>query len=208
MLVTIVVPDNIVSVDGRVLPVDCSSIDGNIRVIQWYDTFGTIEFMNMPGNAYRANGKLTDLGEYQPVIDTWSEIASKIDAAAALQSMTPQMALQALDQIASSPVLEAAPIDQATALLAKIQLDPDLDVPTLGLDECIRLYNIIQGEPKLLAVYPGVAVQVLRKIEADPTLNAMPLPDAVDRVLNPEPPAPAPTLELQANPQSRSLPGR
>lgn len=208
MLVTIVVPDNIVSVDGRVLPIDCSAIDGNIRVIQWYDTWGTIEFMNAPGNVYKANGRLDSFSDYHDYFDQWQTLALKLDAVPMLQDAPPHMAIDMLLQIESQPALSALPIDEATDKLRKIQIDGDLDINTLGLDECVRLYDIIQGEPKLLAVYPGKAVQLLQQIEADPTLNAMPLGDAVEQINPPPPPPPAPlTLNLQANyPPPRELP--
>ncbi len=197
MLVTIVVPDNIVSIDGRVLPIDCSSLDGNIRVIQWYDTWGEIEFMNEPGKTFKANGRLDSIGgEYQEILDAWDALASKLDAVPLLQAVPPQQAVEMIAHIESQPALLALPIDEAADKLRKIQIDGDLDVEALGLDECVRLYDIIQGEPSLLAIYPGVAVKTLQRIEADPELSAMPLPDAVDQVLNPPPPPP-PVIEWQ-----------
>ena len=204
MLVTIVVPDNIVSIDGRTLPVDCSAIDGNIRVVQWYGTFGEVEFMNEPGKTFKANGRLDSVGDFQDAIDTWQALAAKIDAVPVLQATTPQQAIEMIAQIEATPELLEAPLDEAAVIFRKIQIDGDLDVNALGLDECVRLYNIIQNEPKLLAVYPGLAVQTLQKIEADPSLSTMPLADAVEQVLNPPVPE-TPTLELQANPQTQQL---
>jgi hypothetical protein len=108
-----------------------------------------------------------------------------------------------LEQIDAHPELLAAPIDEATEKLRKIQIDGDLDVPTLGLAECLRLYDIIQNEPNLLEIYPGAAVTTLQKIEADPELSALPLAQAVDKVRNPPPPTDPPPhiqqlLELRA----------
>jgi hypothetical protein len=185
MQVTIVVPDNIVSIDGRILPIDCSSIDGNIRVIQWYDTFGTVEFLNTPGKPYRVNGHLDSIGEFQDVLDAWSALVDKLGASELLQQAPPQQAVTMIEQIDASPALQAVPISEAADILRKIQIDGDLDVAALGLDECVRLYNIIQSEPALLAIYPGTAVKTLQKIEADPSLSAMPMADAVEQVLHP-----------------------
>jgi hypothetical protein len=195
MQVTIVVPDNIVAIDGRALPIDCSSIDGNIRIVQWYDTFGTVEFLNTPGKTYRANGTLDGIGEFQDVLDAWAVLADKIGASELLQRAPPQQAVEMIEQIDANPDLQAVPLGEAADTLRKIQIDGDLDVEALGLDECVRLYNIIQSEPALLAIYPGAAVQTLQKIEADPDLSAMPMADAVDRVLHP-PAVPTPQQQL------------
>jgi hypothetical protein len=188
MLVTIVVPDNSVTIDGRSLPIDCSAIDGNIRVIQWYDTFGEIEFWNTPGVPFKLNGRLdhiNDLDEFQEAIDAWQALAAKLDAVLLLQRTTPQQAVEMITQIEATPGLQEEPIDVAAEKLRKIQIDGDLDINTLGLDECLRLYDIIQAEPALKAIYPGAAVQTLQKIEADPDLSAMPMADAVEKVINP-----------------------
>jgi len=195
MLVTILVHDNTVTVDGRSLPIDCSAIDQNIRVIQWYDTFGAVEFYNDPGKPFRLNGRLDsihDLADFQETIDAWQALVAKIDAVPVLTQTTPQQAVQMLEQIDAHPELLAAPIDEATEKLRKIQIDGDLDVPTLGLAECLRLYDIIQNEPNLLEIYPGAAVTTLQKIEADPELSALPLAQAVDKVRNPPPPTDPP----------------
>ena len=213
MLVTILVHDNMVTVDGRSLPVDCAVFDQNIRVIQWYDTFGAVEFYNDPGKPFRLNGRLDsihDLADFQEAIDAWQALAAKIDAAPVLTQTTPQQAVQMLEQIDAHPELLAAPVDEATQKLRKIQIDGDLDVPTLGLAECIRLYDIIQNEPKLLEIYPGAAVQTLQKIEADQDLSALPLAQAVDKVRNPSPPTDPPPhvqqlLELRAVEEQKQI---
>jgi hypothetical protein len=202
MLVTILIHDNTVTIDGRALPIDCSAIDQNIRVVQWYDTFGDIEFFNFPGTTFKANGRIDsihDLADFQETIDAWQALAAKIDAVPVLAQTTPQQAVTMIEQIEANPVLLEVSLDEAATKLRKIQIDGDLDVATLGLDECIRLYDIIQNEPTLLEVYPGVAVQALQKIEADPELSALPLAEAVDKVRNPPLPPPTPQmLELQA----------
>lgn len=216
MLVTILVHDNTVTVDGRSLPIDCTAFDQNIRVIQWYDTFGAIEFYNDPGKPFRLNGRLDsihDLADFQEAIDAWQALAVKIDAAPVLTQTTPQQAVQMIEQIDAHPELLAAPIDEATEKLRKIQIDGDLDVATLGLAECIRLYDIIQNEPKLLEIYPGAAVPILQKIEADPELSTFPLAQAVDKVRNPPPPTDPPPhvqqlLELRVVEEQKQVAAR
>lgn len=206
MLVTILVHDNLVTVDGRSLPIDCAAIDQNIRVIQWYDTFGAVEFYNDPGKPFRLNGRLdhiNDLADFQEAIDAWQALAAKIDAVPVLAETTPQKAVEMIEQIDAHPELLAAPIDESVEKLRKIQIDGDLDVATLGLAECLRLYDIIQNEPTLLEIYPGAAVKHLQKIEADPELSVLPLAQAVDKVRNPPQPTEPPPhivqfLELQA----------
>jgi hypothetical protein len=71
MRLTIVPNENVVAVEGEARKVDCSAIDPNISVIQWHDTVGHIEFVQVPGLPFRLNGKLTELGEYEAYHTAW-----------------------------------------------------------------------------------------------------------------------------------------
>src|SRR6188472_3576667 len=79
MRATIIRPDNIVLVNGRAMNVDCSALDPNIRVVQWYDTEGEIEFDNEGATVFRSNGKLTDIAEFQFILDAWAAAAAIAD---------------------------------------------------------------------------------------------------------------------------------
>ena len=81
---TIVRSSNTISIDGRALQVDCSSLDPNIAVVQWNehgDGTGHIEF-SQPGQSTWLNGTLTSvdgLHDFQPLIDAWNSAAALIE---------------------------------------------------------------------------------------------------------------------------------
>lgn len=72
MKLTIVPDDKVVIVDGEVyFDVDVSSIDANIHAIQWYDTYGEIEFKDGTNNE-----KIEDISFCDSVVSAWG-IAKK-----------------------------------------------------------------------------------------------------------------------------------
>lgn len=74
MRITIIKPDNIIGVDGIFHQVDCSSLPGNLRVVQWSGSGGHIEWIDGP------NTDINDIGPYQVVIDKWVETKARFDA--------------------------------------------------------------------------------------------------------------------------------
>lgn len=107
MRATIVVDDNIVLVSGAAQRVDCSAlIADNIHAIQWYDTFGEVEyrttFVDAPvldpetneptGETVKRphrepNLPITDFTPYQQYVDQWSVQAAKTKLRPALDGM-------------------------------------------------------------------------------------------------------------------------
>jgi hypothetical protein len=79
MRVTIVVDDNKVLVEGQPETVDCSAlIAPGIHAVQWYSTFGEIEYStDLPTGDRRPNQKIIDISQFQPLIDAWTVEAQK-----------------------------------------------------------------------------------------------------------------------------------
>jgi hypothetical protein len=63
-----------IGIDGAFLTVDNSSFDQEVDAIQWYDTYGEIEFLN---RQQRNNEIFEDINYIQPLIDLWN--AEKIN---------------------------------------------------------------------------------------------------------------------------------
>ena len=83
MRVVIIRQQNVVLVDERPLPVDCSSLDPRIYVIQWGGTKGWIEYINDPhGTAddWKANDLIDDFTPYQFLVDAWETFRIIADA--------------------------------------------------------------------------------------------------------------------------------
>jgi hypothetical protein len=77
MLVSIVIDDNVVLVDGAAETVDCSALaaEGK-RAVQWRNTAGHVEFASVVDpdtlTVNRApNEVITDFSPYQPYVDAW-----------------------------------------------------------------------------------------------------------------------------------------
>jgi len=72
MRLTIVPDDKVAIVDGEgYFDVDVSSLDANIHAIQWYDTYGEIEFKDETNNE-----KIEDISFCDSVVSAWG-IAKK-----------------------------------------------------------------------------------------------------------------------------------
>lgn len=66
MRVAIVVPDDLVVVDGVSHTVDCSALTG-VHAVQWYDTHGDVEYELVDGEK-QPNEAITDLGQFDTVL--------------------------------------------------------------------------------------------------------------------------------------------
>ena len=74
MRFTYIKTDKTVGIGGAFLTVDNSSFDQEVDAIQWYDTYGEIEFLN---RQQRNNEFFEDINYIQPLIDLWN--AEKIN---------------------------------------------------------------------------------------------------------------------------------
>jgi hypothetical protein len=79
MRVTIIAEENRVNVEGKSETVDCLALYADdVHVIQWYGSFGEIEYFNAPGaTTFKANEKITDFTPYQKFVDAWTIEAQK-----------------------------------------------------------------------------------------------------------------------------------
>lgn len=74
MRLTYIKSDKSIGIGGAFLTVDNSSFDQEVDAIQWYDTYGEIEFLN---RQQRNNEFFDDINYIQPLIDLWN--AEKIN---------------------------------------------------------------------------------------------------------------------------------
>jgi hypothetical protein len=75
MRFTYVRADKVVGIDGKYLNIDNSSFDQEVDAIQWYETYGEIEFIN---RQERCNETFEDIDYIQPLIDLWNDEDQKI----------------------------------------------------------------------------------------------------------------------------------
>lgn len=72
MRLTIIPEDGFVSIDGiHFSNLDLSFIASNIHAIQWYDTFGEIEYKNENGFIFQ-NVSIDNIDDYSLAIDKWN----------------------------------------------------------------------------------------------------------------------------------------
>lgn len=156
MQLTIIVPDNTIIIDGRALPIDCSTLDPNIRIVQWYDDHGEIEFDNVPGQDFRRNGKINSLSGLSQVIEAWQELAARFDAEDKLKEMPAHEAKRILARIDGEPKLKQKSISEAVRLIQKIETDPTLKSDSLGkaVDKILEI-EARPPEPPIPPISPG-----------------------------------------------------
>lgn len=76
MRVVIIPYENRVNVEGYSHTVDCSSLDEEISVVQWFGTNGWIEFhSDIQTGKGRGNEDITDFAPYQYLVDAWEVTA-------------------------------------------------------------------------------------------------------------------------------------
>jgi hypothetical protein len=82
---TIIPSDNMVYIDGTALRVDCSSVADSgapgvaVHAVQWNGSTGWIEYV---GDDRPPNRTITDIAQFQSVVDAWAN-AQAVAAAAA-----------------------------------------------------------------------------------------------------------------------------
>ena len=79
MRVTIIVDDNIVIFQGQAESVDCSGlISQDIHAVQWYDTWGEIEFAtDFQTGTRKPSAKISDFSSFQPYVEAWENAAKR-----------------------------------------------------------------------------------------------------------------------------------
>jgi hypothetical protein len=76
MRFTYIKSDKNVGIDGKFLKIDNLVFDPEVDAIQWYDTYGEIEFIN---RQERNNEIFEDISYIQPLIDLWNNEKVKQD---------------------------------------------------------------------------------------------------------------------------------
>lgn len=72
MRVSIIVPDNLIAVDGDGYTVDCGNLEG-IHAIQWYGNSGEIEYVtDWNTRSKPANKIIDDFSPYAVFLDHWN----------------------------------------------------------------------------------------------------------------------------------------
>jgi hypothetical protein len=83
--ITILKSDNMVYIDGQPKTVDCSDLPADFHALQWYGTFGVIEyepdFSEDSGSQHKPNERTDGLTPYQKYIDAWTAQQEVSDAA-------------------------------------------------------------------------------------------------------------------------------
>lgn len=76
MRLTIIVEDKAIGVDGVFYsPLDMSFIPTGVSALQWYDTYGEVEYSRViiDGQLQKPQNEIiTELGVYSQAIDLWS----------------------------------------------------------------------------------------------------------------------------------------
>ena len=72
MKLTIISDDKTVIIDGVYKYLENLVIDANIHAVQWYDTWGEIEYRSTR-EGKPANEIIEDISPFQNVIDLWNE---------------------------------------------------------------------------------------------------------------------------------------
>lgn len=72
MRLTIIVPDNMVGIDGVFYEIDLKDkVPTNLHALQWYGDYGEEEYNN---KGIPENKNISDISPYQIVIDEWSKV--------------------------------------------------------------------------------------------------------------------------------------
>jgi len=87
MRLTYIKSDKSIGIDGAFLTVDNSSFDQEVDAIQWYETYGEIEFIN---RQQKNNEFFEDINYIQPLIDLWNIEKEKQDQLIAEQEKQAQ----------------------------------------------------------------------------------------------------------------------
>jgi hypothetical protein len=84
MRVTIIADDAAVYVDGVARwPIDLTGLSSDIHAVQWYDTYGVVEFRSGQPNAM-----ISDLAPYQAFVDRHAAVQAVPQSASATAPST------------------------------------------------------------------------------------------------------------------------
>lgn len=78
MRLTIVCDDNIVIKDGIAHILDSTLFPSNIHALQWYGTWGEVEFKHTPGENKLQNKKIDNLSEFESLLSAWEVVNTPV----------------------------------------------------------------------------------------------------------------------------------
>jgi hypothetical protein len=92
MRVVIIKDDNAVNVDGVRRTVDLGDLPADFHAMQWYDTWGEIEYRmvnceHCGGRNKKPNLVTGDLSPYQKYVDAWHVEDARVKAAEAAEAL-------------------------------------------------------------------------------------------------------------------------
>ncbi len=85
MRVTIISDDNTVTINGDGRTIDCSSIAAETHAVQWYETFGEVEYVKGPDIKPRSNERIDDFSTYQSFVDAHAAEVDRVNELLAQQ---------------------------------------------------------------------------------------------------------------------------
>ena len=103
MRLTIIAEDGTVYLNGARLKVDTSSLDPTIHAVQWYDTYGEVEFKTDAKGNRKPNMKITDVSPYQSFVDKWNTANAQLAADNAARAAAAAKAAAATPKKTASP---------------------------------------------------------------------------------------------------------
>ena len=95
MRFTYVKQDKVVGIDGKFLRIENLEFDSQVDAIQWYETWGEIEFVN---RQERNNEKFEDISYIEPLINAWEYEDARIKAEEAAAAIANSAVIQSQNQ--------------------------------------------------------------------------------------------------------------
>ena len=65
--------------------INASELANNIHAVQWYDTYGEVEYKDAVTGKITHNAEIQSIADFQFAIDAWNVLKAEEDAAIALQ---------------------------------------------------------------------------------------------------------------------------
>lgn len=111
MRLTIIADDKTISIDQQnISPVEMPQLDSAIHAVQWYDTWGEVEFRTALTDGVPtkpANQTITDIAPYQWAVAAWNEAKAARDAEIAAAEAAAAAIVASEQQVTTTSALPA-----------------------------------------------------------------------------------------------------
>ena len=116
MRATIIRETNHVVVDGEGYTVDCSDLPADLHVVQWYGTYGEVEYSVLTcehcnGRSKKMNETIMDFAPYEDYVHRWT--AAKAAAEVAREEVEKAHSEANAKAVADAAVVQASAISKA-----------------------------------------------------------------------------------------------